>query len=186
MSQLKYYDQNSESWKTAIVGKQGETGKYYVSDDIAPEGAVEGSAWFNASNGKTYVYYDNYWIDISNPNIGLSGPAGPSGPSGPAGVSYTGIKNISNSTYTTDSSDSGKLLQVTVSSTITVAPYTLTNPGDRIDFVRYGSGDVIFVPDSLTTLNSVSTRRKLASQYSVASIIYITASTYLLIGDLTV
>jgi hypothetical protein len=34
--------------------------------DTAPENPVDGLIWFNTSNGRTYVYFSDAWIDTTN------------------------------------------------------------------------------------------------------------------------
>ena len=68
-------------------GPAGEDGRYIVSA-TAPTGAVEGDVWFDSTIGRTFVYYDSFWVE-SNPNqIGPEGPVGPIGLTGDNGV-YT-------------------------------------------------------------------------------------------------
>jgi len=56
-------------------GPQGEDGSYFVSTS-APEDPAEGDCWFDSQNGKFYVYYDNYWVEISANKVGPAGPTG--------------------------------------------------------------------------------------------------------------
>ena len=63
--------------------------------DTAPA-ATTGSIWWNSAEGKPYINYDNYWVDLVSTTIGPTGPSGPegaassipgpTGPSGPSGV----------------------------------------------------------------------------------------------------
>jgi hypothetical protein len=75
-----------------IQGNQGNTGptgadgSYFVST-TAPTAPTEGDTWFDSADGKFYVYYDSYWVEISSNKIGATGPTGPSGgPTGPTGA----------------------------------------------------------------------------------------------------
>jgi microcystin-dependent protein len=44
--------------------------------DTAPSSPVTGQIWYESDTGKTFVYYDSFWIEI----IGSTGPVGPEGP----------------------------------------------------------------------------------------------------------
>ena len=71
---------------TGPTGATGADGSYLVSP-TAPASPSEGDTWFDSVDGKFYVYYDSYWIEISANKIGATGPTGPSGgPTGPTGT----------------------------------------------------------------------------------------------------
>jgi hypothetical protein len=77
---------------TGPTGPTGADGNYIVSED-APTGPtfpapIEGDAWFDSVNGKFYVYYDSYWVEISANKIGATGPTGPTGPTGSSGIIF--------------------------------------------------------------------------------------------------
>ena len=84
---------------SGLKGIQGADGVYEVSA-TAPSSPVEGDTWFDSVNGKFYVYYDSYWVEISANKAGPTGPTGPTGLTGPPGiVSVTGpITNSGTST----------------------------------------------------------------------------------------
>lgn len=77
-----------------FVLRRGPTGPQGTFDifESAPSGPDEGDVWFNSSDGRFYVYYDNYWVEA------LSNEAGPTGPTGPKGdsviISVTGALTI--------------------------------------------------------------------------------------------
>ena len=60
-------------------GPEGPAGTFGVLDE-APVDPNEGDVWFNTSDGRFYVYYDDFWVEA------LSNEAGPQGPEGPAGA----------------------------------------------------------------------------------------------------
>jgi microcystin-dependent protein len=63
-------------------GPEGPAGTFGVLDE-APVDPNEGDVWFNTSDGRFYVYYDDFWVEaLSNE----AGPQGPEGPQGPAGA----------------------------------------------------------------------------------------------------
>jgi hypothetical protein len=74
---VKYYD-GSNFVDAAIKGT-------FEVFDQAPEGPAEGNVWFNSSDGRFYVYYDDFWVEALSNEAGPTGPAGPLGPTGPQG-----------------------------------------------------------------------------------------------------
>ena len=52
------------------VGPTGPTGSngagLWTVSDTAPTGPSSGSTWYNSTTGKTYVYYDSYWVEVGN------------------------------------------------------------------------------------------------------------------------
>ena len=64
---------------TGPEGPQGPSGPSSAGSYVGltePAGAVEGDLWYEPESGKTYVYYDGYWIDSNPPNPGPTGPIG--------------------------------------------------------------------------------------------------------------
>jgi len=59
---------------------QGVPGEFNVSP-TAPVNPVEGNVWYNSTNGRAYVYYDNYWVEYA---------IGPTGATGPMFLDYQG------------------------------------------------------------------------------------------------
>jgi hypothetical protein len=60
-------------WLESLVGPQGGPGKFTVQA-LAPGSPEENEVWFNSSVGRSYIYYDGFWVDLSP---GVQGPAGP-------------------------------------------------------------------------------------------------------------
>lgn len=50
-----------------------------------PASPRPGDVWFSTTNGKTFVYYDGYWIESAG-DVGPEGPTGPTGPQGSKGT----------------------------------------------------------------------------------------------------
>jgi hypothetical protein len=81
-------------------GPEGPAGTFGVLDE-APVDPNEGDVWFNTSDGRFYVYYDDFWVEALSNEAGPQGPAGPAGadgadgadgavgPQGPAGADST-------------------------------------------------------------------------------------------------
>lgn len=99
-----YYDSTWVEYAPAITGpkgEDGEPGKFIVSQ-TAPVNATEGMAWYDSSRGKSYVYYNNFWVEYAEAligpkgdtgDVGAVGPEGPRGPVGPAGKDGTNGTN---------------------------------------------------------------------------------------------
>jgi len=64
------------------TGTTGPTGNSVVNQGInPPTGPNANQLWYDTNSGKTYIYYNNAWVD-SNPNtVGPTGPAGTDTPS---------------------------------------------------------------------------------------------------------
>ena len=93
-------------------------------------------------------------------------------------------------TYTLVAGDARKTVRLNNASTVTLTvPKSVFSAGDVITLFRKGAGGVTISPvDSDVTINSVGTKRKLASQYSAATLICVTGGAtpeFDLIGDLT-
>lgn len=88
--------------------------------------------------------------------------------------------------YTLVASDNNKLIEMNVASANNV---TINNSvftaGNQILVSQYGAGQVTFVAGSGVTLRSPSGKLKLTGQYSLATIICISATEFYISGDLT-
>jgi hypothetical protein len=62
------------------LGPTGPVGKFTASAQQPNiETSVNGDAWFNTSNARTYVYNNGVFIETQG---GATGPSGPTGPQG--------------------------------------------------------------------------------------------------------
>lgn len=86
--------------------------------------------------------------------------------------------------YSTVASDAGSTVVVNSASNLTVTIDDNLTAGQRIDFIRRGSGTVTFAAGTGVTLNSKSGNLKIAAQYAGATVICVATSTYILLGDL--
>ena len=93
-------------------------------------------------------------------------------------------------TYTLTAGDVNRIIRVNAGAsdhTLTV-PDNLIDEGESISVIRIGTGNVELSAASGVTINSVGSRKKLANQYSAATLVCITkssgASVFDLIGDL--
>lgn len=94
------------------------------------------------------------------------------------------------SDYTVTKADAGKTLFVTSSDPVTITiPANSTTAfvvGQKIEFIRNGSGTVTFAGESVSVIiNSKNSNKKIAAQYSGAVITKKDTNTWLLLGDLT-
>lgn len=68
---------------TALTYASGAGGASVEISATAPASPEEGDVWYNSSEGRAYIYYDSFWVDL---NPGVAGPAGPTGATGAAGA----------------------------------------------------------------------------------------------------
>lgn len=115
---------------------------------------------------------------------GEQGPQGIQGPEGQSGMNYTAIETISAS-YTVQAADAGKLFLCNPTSgtsmTISLTYASAVPAGEKIDFIRIGSGAVTFAG-----VNSAGGRTSMTEQYSSATIVSNYPSGYYLVGDLKI
>jgi hypothetical protein len=90
------------------------------------------------------------------------------------------------SNFTLSLADAGRTVDIDASSNVTVTiPANIFLVGTQIAFIRSGIGQVVFEPGSGVTLRSKNNNRKIAAQWSPATLIQKSANTWILIGDLT-
>lgn len=59
------------------IGSGGTgSGSFFVSP-TPPSSPVEGDTWFNESEAKLLIYYDNFWVESTAGKMGPTGPQGP-------------------------------------------------------------------------------------------------------------
>jgi hypothetical protein len=66
------FEGTEEAWLESLVGEDGAKGNYFASES-APSSPGVGDAWFNTGDGRTYIYYDSYWVEVG---AAVTGPAG--------------------------------------------------------------------------------------------------------------
>jgi hypothetical protein len=76
-----------------------------VSDTPPLEPQI-GDLWYESDTGKTFVYYDSYWVE----SVASTGPQGPQGPTGATGLGVA-MPMVSTYYYKTPSSNSGQTWQ---------------------------------------------------------------------------
>ena len=112
---------NGTKFVSASVAAGGGTGNASLTiSDTLPVGGEEGDLWFESDTGKTFVYYDSFWVEVgggvgaqgptgqtgATGATGATGPQGPTGATGPAGPSGStgpldGLSDVSASTPST-------------------------------------------------------------------------------------
>jgi hypothetical protein len=91
-------------------------------------------------------------------------------------------------TYTLAVTDAGKLVTLSNAAGITLTVPAETTAafatGQRIDISQLGAGQVTVAEAAGVTVNSKDANKKLAAQYSAATLVYQGSDNWLLIGDL--
>jgi uncharacterized protein YcnI len=70
---------------TGATGITGDDGQFSTVATTPPAAPEEGDAWYDASSGNVYIYYDGYWVEAASANDGPTGNTGPTGPTGVTG-----------------------------------------------------------------------------------------------------
>ena len=70
---------------TGATGITGDDGQFSTVATTPPAAPEAGDAWYDASSGNVYIYYDGYWVEAASANDGPTGNTGPTGPTGVTG-----------------------------------------------------------------------------------------------------
>jgi hypothetical protein len=131
----------------------------------------------------------------------VTGPTGPTGPgiTGPTGPAVTGptgpaFFNLTGATYTTTRTlglaDAGTLIRMNAASaTSVVVPADITTNfpvGTQIVLVQLGIGQITFSAAGGVSIYTEGAKRTTKAQYATASLIKLSADSWLLSGNLTV
>jgi hypothetical protein len=105
-------------------------------------------------------------------------------------IDNSATKNITldrkTASYTLVSGDNNKLIEMNVATANNVTiDSSIFSAGNQILVSQYGAGQVTFVAGAGVTLRSPSGKLKLTGQYSLATIICISATEFYISGDLT-
>jgi hypothetical protein len=128
------------------------------------------------------------WEPILVGKQGPPGPTGPIGPTGPQGApgDWASAQTVQTETgnYTLLTADAGDLIIIDSASNrdVTVDGSLDLAPGQRIDLLRLGTGEVTVVPSGATVNGTPGL--KLRAQYSAATVLCIGTDDYILLGDL--
>ena len=90
---------NGLTGATGATGITGDDGQFSTVSTTPPAAPEAGDAWFDASSGNVYVYYDGYWIEAASANDGPTGNTGATGAQGQTGVTgQTGAQGVTGQT----------------------------------------------------------------------------------------
>ena len=161
-------------------------------------GTMTGTITCGSSGSETYIYYPNLYEAILSANLDAKTSYKmvnlAAGTANGDSLRWEQLRTIANTqtgtTYTLVVGDATKTVRLNNASTVTVTvPKSVFVAGDTVTLFRKGAGGVTIEPvDSDVTINSVGTKRKLAYQYSAATLICVTGGgtpEFDLIGDLT-
>jgi hypothetical protein len=88
-------------------------------------------------------------------------------------------------TYTLVAGDVGEYVTLNNASPITLTvPNSVFTAGDTVNLVQLGAGQVTIAAGSGVTLNSEGSKLKIKGQYGVATILFTSASTAVVLGNL--
>jgi hypothetical protein len=62
------WNESVQVWKS--VTSEGGSGSITVSE-AAPLDPGQGDLWFNSFNATTYIYYDGFWVELSEGRNGI-------------------------------------------------------------------------------------------------------------------
>lgn len=116
---------------------------------------------------------------------GLQGPAGATGATGPAGpIGPTAVETKTDD-YTLLTADANKLFLFDKATAVDCDVDTALNltPGQQIEFIQIGAGELTLVAGAGVTINSPALT-SLAAQYCKATLTCIATDVYVLNGEL--
>ncbi len=198
-TELGYLDGVSSAVQTQINSVSSTASSAYTTASNAlPKagGTMTGTLTCGSSMSPTYIYYGQWYAgklsgDLDANSAKLTGLA--EGTANGHSLRWEQLRTIKNdqtgTTYTLVVGDATKTVRLNNGSTVTVTvPKSVFIAGDTLTLFRKGAGGVTIAPvDGDVTINSVGTRRKLANQYSAATLICVTGGStpeFDLIGDL--
>lgn len=126
---------------------------------------VEGQFAYLTDTSKLTVYNGSAWEDFS-----------------PAGAAPISEKTAD---YTIQASDANTTIMVNSSSQETITVTDVLSPGDRIDFVQKGTGQILFDPQVGLNLYSAGSLYLSSEQYVGITLLCKATNEYYLIGNLT-
>lgn len=173
------YVWNGSTWSNAgqIVGPTGPTGSQGIQGPTGTTGS-QGIQGIQGTTGPTGAQGEG----------GPTGPQGVTGPTGPAFFNLTGAQYLTS--VTLGSADKATLIRVNSS-----APTTITIPldgdggytfdiGSQVVLVQLGTGQVTVAGATGVSVLTEGSRVTTKARYAVASLIKLSANTWLLSGNL--
>jgi uncharacterized protein YcnI len=89
---------------TGATGITGDDGQFSTVATTPPATPEIGDAWYDASSGNVYIYYDGFWVEAASANDGPTGNTGATGATGNTGVTgQTGANGQTGATGVTGS-----------------------------------------------------------------------------------
>lgn len=176
------------------MGEFDNLQSYAPNDMVYWQGSVFYGTGPNLDNADGYYPTApgaDWELFASKGQTGDTGATGPTGPTGPAGVvPDQSAAPISSINYTIQASDLDKLLYTT-DSTQSLTYITINNvlsPGGQIDFMQYGTANLVIQPGSgvslFSSVRSGSGAVKVFARYSVASVKCISSDNYIVYGEI--
>jgi hypothetical protein len=211
-NQIKIGD-GTTAW-TVLPYASGASGASVEISETAPADPEAGDVWFDSTDGRAYIYYDSFWVDLNPGVAGPAGPAGPTGSTGPSGViavtapiTNSGTSTSANlginqsdlqinmgqvATTVTSQADAYAIIAANENTfirsdsanAVNITIANVLNIGQSVQFIQTGAGQVTFVAGAGVTLRSVDNKLKINKQFSVASATCIASGEYLITGDL--
>lgn len=153
---------NASELNTYLMNQSVMTFANAAGRNAALSAPIEGMiAWLDDTNVFTY-YNGTTWQNL---------------------VGAGAWRDVSANTAISLSDASGTIRSTGSAITITI-DNVLTNPGQQIDFIQAGTGQITFAAGSGVTLLSADSRVKTAKQYAAATVLFAGSATYYLIGNL--
>jgi hypothetical protein len=160
------------------VEASGGGGASIVVSETAPESPSQGDLWYDSASGETYIFYDNFWVEVgSSSNV-------------PRGneilVSFNGFSESADVSIEWNN----KIIEFTGSSpaNLTIPPNSSVNfpRGFSVTLIAAGNGALTFVSSLGVTLLSKNSNTVLSSQYGVATLVQTDIiDTWYLFGDIS-
>lgn len=86
--------------------------------------------------------------------------------------------------YTLVAGDKNSFIAVNSATNVTITVPNVLNPGDRVDFIQQGAGQIVFAAGTGTTsLTAFGSATKTAGQMAAATILCLSSGVYALIGN---
>lgn len=92
---------------------------------------------------------------------------------------------ITSTSWTLNAAEASDFLYTTSSSAVTFTVANVLSPGQYVNIIQNGTGQVSFVAGSGVTLNSIAGNKKISAQHGAVSIICIASGVYQLVGSLS-
>jgi len=86
--------------------------------------------------------------------------------------------------YTLAAGDKNSFIAVNSATNVTITVPNVLNPGDRVDFIQQGAGQIVFAAGTgVTSLTGFGSATKTAGQMAAATVLCLSSGVYALIGN---